>query len=982
MNDLRDPATEASTLTATKDMRSLNDYFIENRGQVTDGIRYYLRGNPSVAFRNDGVMFVVHEVGTQGVGERRGWSDHASRVAPAMEDKHVRSVAYLLRFEDANKVEPVGGDRLPFSSNFLIGSDPGGWRTDVPSFREVVYNELYSGIDLVYRPSENGVKYELHVKSGADLGTVRMTYEGVESLRINEQRMAVMTAIGEIRDSPPYSYQDSGKQVGCAFALRDSLSYGFDCDGWDRSSSLIIDPLIYSTFIGGNQWDRGYSIKVDSNGSAYVTGTTLSTDFPTTPGSYDTTYGGLSDAFVTKLNRTGSALVYSTYIGGSRQDDGLSIALDSNGDAYLAGHTLSTNFPVTPGANDTTYNGNFDAFVTKLDARGRTLLFSTYIGGAENDTWPSVVVDSADNVYVAGITESPDFPVTPLAFDRLFGGGNSDAFALKLDASGTSLLFSTFLGGTDDDFAYSIAVDTAMNAYVTGGTWSTDFPATPGAFDTSSGGSSDVFLTKVNATGRAIDYSTYLGGGAYDVGLCIAVDRSGFAYVTGATNSSNFPTTPGAFDRTQNSPGWNDPFVAKLNDAGSRLIYSTYLGGNGDDYGNAITLGELGNAYLTGATTSADFPVTPGAFDNSYNGAMDAFVTELNTTGFPANSTYLGGSGSEGYLSFLAIDTAGAAYVTGITNSSDFPVTPGAFDPTLNLVRDCFVTKLGPALPDLAVDATEVTFNPPEPVTEGTLVTIDATIHNIGTSNASNVVVRFYDGPPSGSNQIGADQIIPLIRHSGGTGLAATTWSARPPGMLDICAVADPDNTIRESSEKNNMACKRMLVTALYAVSLAPGHRFMSFPLLPVDDSIESVLSSISGCYDYVRWYDVLDAADHWKSYVPGRGYNDLSRLDNTMGFWINITSSCNFILVGVRPASTSVNLHQGWNMVGSPSFNTSYTVADLKADLGLAGIVVEAFDSAAAPYYLQRAPDSCVMMAGEGYWVYVPSDTVWVVYG
>jgi len=957
-------------------------YVVENAGQVVDGVRYYAAGNPSAAFRDDGVMFALYdEIESVGGKGQNGQNLEISRPAQLSTLGPARSVAYLLRFEGANAVRPAGRERAPFLSNFFLGNDPGEWRVDVPSFREVVYEDLYDGIDLIYRPTEHGMKYEFILSPGTNLRAISLQYQGVQSLEVGADGITAVTALGEIRDSAPYSYQEGGADVRCGFSLRGSNSYGFDCAGWDGTSLLTIDPLIYSTFLGGSGWDRGYSIKVNDRGKAYVTGQTRSIDFPTTPGVYDTTLGGTDDAYVTMLSANGSELEFSTYIGGGGFDRGLSITLDDMGHVYVAGDTLSSDFPTTVGAFSRTNHGNSDGFVTKLAQYGNALLFSTYIGGADNDTWPTVAVDAGDSVYIAGITGSADFPTTPGAFDVLYNSGDSDAFVLKMHTSGSYLIYSTFLGGNDADFAYSIALDAATNVYVTGGSWSADFPTTPGAFDTTQGGESDVFVTVVGALGGSLVYSTFLGGSGYDVGLSIAADSSGLAYITGSTISSNFPVTPGAYDSIFNG-GVDDAFITKLNSSSNSLIYSTFFGGGKDEYGNAIAVDAAGHAYITGSTDSDDLPVTPDALDGSYNGLMDAFVSELNETGFLKNSTYLGGSGTEGYLNFLTVTPIGEIFVTGITNSTDFPITPGAFDTTIDPNRDAYVTKLAPLFPDLLLGRGDVSIHPSMPVMVGTQVEIWAMPRNIGSADAVNVVVRFYDGMPSGSNRIDVDHVIPLISSPDGIGFTIASWNADSPGMHNICVFADPDNSIVESREDNNIECQQLPVLINYTLSLAPGHRFMSYPIKLLDDRIEVVLSSLSGCYDYVRRYDSLDSVDPWKSYDPSRGYNDIIRLDNTMGFWINVTATCDFNLTGYPERSTILNLRQGWNMVGYPSFNTSYTVADLKAATGLPGVIVETFDANAAPYYLQKAPDSFKLAAGEGYWVFVPSDVPLIIFG
>ncbi len=281
-------------------------------------------------------------------------------------------------------------------------------------------------------------------------------------------------------------------------------------------------------------------------------------------------------------------------------------------------------------------------------------------------------------------------------------------------------------------------------------------------------------------------------------------------------------------------------------------------------------------------------------------------------------------------------------------------------------------------MPDLSVDPSDISFSPPLPLKEGAQVFISAEIWNLGSIPSNQTTARFYDGYPP-SAKIGSDQPLPALP-DGGSANVSVPWTPMGPGIHEICVVADPDDLISEAGEADNIAC--LIVEVAFYRHLTPGNRLMSFPLVVVDDSVGSVLSSISGCYDYVRRYDPLDTASPWKSYVPGRGYDSLHRLDNTMGFWINVTSACDLVIVGVRPSTTTVNLHQGWNMVGFPSFKTTYAVADLKADIGLAGVIVEAFDAGAAPYYLQRVQDSYVMKAGEGYWVYVPSDATWTIGG
>jgi hypothetical protein len=322
--------------------------------------------------------------------------------------------------------------------------------------------------------------------------------------------------------------------------------------------------LVYSTYLGGGGIDRGFGIAVDAAGNAYVTGDTGSTDFPTTAGAFQTTLLGIADAFVTKLNATGAALVYSTYLGGSDIDRGFGIAVDADGNAHVTGFSGSSDFPTTAGAFQQTSRDD-DAFLTKLDPTGAALVYSTYLGGSGGDAGRGIAVDAAGNTYVTGETDSRDFPTTGGAFQPIFVGSDFNAFVTKLDPTGAALVYSTYLGGSDFDVTQGIAVDAAGNAYVTGETSSSDFPTTAGAFQSTRRGPSDAFVTKLNATGAALAYSTYLGGSDIDRGFGIAVDAAGNAYVTGVAFSTDFPTTEGAFQPTFGG-GFGDAFAAKITD--------------------------------------------------------------------------------------------------------------------------------------------------------------------------------------------------------------------------------------------------------------------------------------------------------------------------------------------------------------------------------------------------------------------------------
>jgi hypothetical protein len=404
--------------------------------------------------------------------------------------KGERGATLALRFVGANATaRPEGVRRLPGTVNYLLGNDPSRWRTSLPTYREVVYRDLWPGIDMAFRGDKGKLKYEFVLGAGARVQDIRLAYRGADGLSVDGRGdLLIHSALGTLVDSKPLSYQQIGGRhflVPSRFALGSDGTFGFTVGGYDPSDPLVIDPgLAYSTYLGGSGQDLGRGIALDGAGDAYVTGNTLSADFPTTPGAFDTSFNVIDDAFVTKLNPAGTALLYSTYLGAGSTDWGYGIAVDGAGDAYVTGFTYSADFPTTPGAFDTSFNGVLDAFVTKLNPTGTALAYSTYLGGSSDDYGRGIAIDGAGNAYVTGPTGSFDFPTTAGAFDTSYNGDVLDAFVTKLNPTGTALLYSTYLGGSGRDASGGIALDGAGNAYVTGETSSADFPTTPAAFDT------------------------------------------------------------------------------------------------------------------------------------------------------------------------------------------------------------------------------------------------------------------------------------------------------------------------------------------------------------------------------------------------------------------------------------------------------------------------------------------------------------------
>ncbi len=720
--------------------------FEANQGQTDQQVKFLSRGSGYTLFLTSGEALLALRQ-PDGDGDRRAGGQELEKPS----EKMAPGLATVLRVKLVGAkrgVEVRGEEELTGKSNYFIGNDPRKWRSNVSNYRKVRYRDIYPGIDLIYYGNQGQLEYDFVVSPGADPRAIELAVTGIHppaSLRISRSGdLIVKTKRGQVRFHKPVVYQsdDHGgrEYVEAHYVLggrpsaigNRQASIRFRVGSYDQGKPLVIDPtLSYSTFLGGSLKDGASAIAVDSAGNAYVTGETYSIDFPSTVGAWDTTCnacaGGGYDAFITKLNSTGSALVYSTYLGGSGGglllgEDGSGIAVDSSGNAYVTGGAYSPDFPTTVGAWDTTCNactnGGSDAFITKLNSTGSALLYSTYLGGSATlgDRGNAIKVDASGNAYVTGATNSVNFPTTAGAFQPTCGvcnGGNgSTAFVTKLNPAGSGLVYSTYLGGKhqfpSDDSANGIAVDSSGNAYVVGNAGSFDFPVTAGAFQTTPRGTPGTsgFVAKLNPTGSALLYSTYLGGGVNDFAYAVAVDGAGNAYVAGNATSFDFPTTMGAFQPTckiLSGGSCDTAFVTKMNPTGSAEVYSTFLGGSGGDTASGIAQ-VSGNAYVTGATSSPDFPATIDAYQPASGGSYDAFVTLLNSTGSAlVYSTYLGGSDRDGGGG-IALDAPGNIYVAGATASPDFPFTPGAFQtacgggcPNRGNGRepDAFVAKFG-----------------------------------------------------------------------------------------------------------------------------------------------------------------------------------------------------------------------------------------------------------------------------------------------
>ena len=658
-------------------------------------------------------------------------------------------------------------DELPGKINYFVGNDPTQWRTNVPTYARVKYEGVYPGVDLIYYGNERELEYDFVVAPGADPKAITLAFDAPDAIAVEPGGDIVLrSAGGELRLRRPNIYQVvNGVRMPVAgdYVIKSRDRVGFRLAAYDRSQPLVIDPvLVYASYLGGNKTDRAFGVAADGAGNAFLTGDTISTNFPVKAPSPSSPYqsslarNATTDCFITKVNTSatfGASLVYSTYLGGSGNDQCLGIAVDAGGNAYVTGQTFSSNFPAT--ALSTSNRGTSDVFVVKLNPTGSALVYSVFMGGSADDAGFAIAVDGAGQAYVAGMTTSTNFPIVGGAQTAIGDPSSTalgDAFVAKINATGTALLYSTYLGGQAADEARGIAVDNAGNAYVAGTTASTNFPATLGAHS----GPSDAFVAKINTgtTGAgSLVYSTYLGGSCGEQGRAIAVDTSGSAYVTGQTFSTDFPgasafgfqTTLGEAAGPCGATG--DAFVAKLTASGA-LAYSSYLGGGGADIGLGIAADNGGNAYVTGVTSSPapGFPVTPTALDLTLSGPSDAFVARVNTslTGGAslAYLTYLGGTSSD-QANAIALDAAGNVYVAGQTSSGDLAVV-GGFQ-GFGGGTDAFLAKIAGIGKSANLSITKTTSGTP---TLNSNLTYNITVTNGGPDAATGVVMA--DTLPSG----------------------------------------------------------------------------------------------------------------------------------------------------------------------------------------------------------------------------------------
>ncbi len=672
-------------------------YFEVNAGQVARQVKFISHsGNRSFLLTGNAIELTTRTRGAR-LGTREDFINRHALLRRETPDisrsETIRDNSQVkLQFAQANVNPRVEGQEpLMSKSNYLIGSDTKQWRQDIAHYARVKYHDLYPGVDLIYYGNQQQLEYDFVVAPGVNPHQIKIAVSGTQNLRLAENGDLVLgTGSGALIQQRPVVYQEiagAKRSVEGRYKLLGHNLIGFDLGAYDSSYPLVIDPILgFATTFGTADDTIGNSIATDLVGNSYITGIAYSVRSPTIGSS------GIANVFVTKLNAVGQ-LIYNTYIGSAGEDTGLSIDVDSNGNAYVTGQTTTNTFPVTTGAFQRQFGGRLEAFVLKLNRSGNDLVYSSFLGGSGDDAGTGIAVDRNDNAFVAGETTSTNFPsVAPL---YRFGQASTEAFVCKVNPNGSNLIYSTALTGVSTNpqggsAAMGIDVNRRGDAVVAGFTTSERFP-TVNAVQGRLNGTIDAFVTRINRNGNRLEFSTYMGGSGEDAAYAVAMDAAENVYVTGLTNSTNYPTV----NALQSFAGGDDAFVTKLFFTGSAVVYSTYLGGSQDDVGFGIAVNNAGQAHIVGRTRSTDFPTedTSSAANAKLNGTIDAFASKLSTTGRSlVYSLYLGGNGEERGFG-TAVWQNRSAYYTGLTTSTGW-IPNNLAPPKLSGAASAFAIRL------------------------------------------------------------------------------------------------------------------------------------------------------------------------------------------------------------------------------------------------------------------------------------------------
>ena len=679
---------------AAYEVSSLPWLLVENSGQFDESARFASLFGPPVWLTEAGFRLRVDRVSTQprspAVRERPGRQSSAGRIGT-----HI-----FLTFEGAEAgVGPRGIERAITKANYFRGNDPERWVTGVPTWKRIRYDGLYTGVDLEVHGENGGPEYDLIIHPGANPDQIVVRVEGAVGLTLeSDGSLRIDTSGDAVRQPAPRTWEllrdGTRRDVACAFRLLDARRYGFTVMHRDPSLPLVIDPaLAWATLVGGDGPEIAHDCAIDPGGAIVFCGQTGSpTTFPVTPGAFDTEANPNSEAYVAKLAPNGASLEFATFLGGSGFDEfAESVTLADDLSIMTTGGVLSADFPVTARAFDSSYNGGGDIFVTRLSADGATLLWSTFLGGSGADGFHRMKLDTLDRPCLIGGTYSLDFPLSANAFDTTHAASN-EMFIARLNADGSVLEFSSYFG--EGGSLEKLAVAPNGSVYACGQTLGAPVPTTPAAFDSTHNGFQDAFIVGFDLDVGAITACTWLGGALDERPTSIAVSPAGEIVVVGQTDSFNFPMPPGGFQPFKMA---EDAFLVAFPPDLSTLLYGTFVGGGGSETGNVLAIDASGRLYVAGLTNSTSlFPLTPDAFDEQLGGSSDSFLVRLSPdASTELYGTLLGGStgnGIEGSHN-LAVTDDGTAFLVGRTASTNFPVTPGAFDTVKNGFWDVYVAK-------------------------------------------------------------------------------------------------------------------------------------------------------------------------------------------------------------------------------------------------------------------------------------------------
>jgi len=684
--------------------------FIENAGQWREGTKFFAPVFAGAFFVTDGGTMSYLLEG----------ADEGGRQAAVMIEE---------TFVGAAGLEISGAGRMAAAANYLIGRDPARWRVGAGMYEEVSFGQVYESI--IFDLSAHGATVEKRftIRPGGNPGDIRLKVRAPGSLSLSETgELVVATNAGDVTFSRPVAYQNidgSRRLVDVAYVV-DGDEYGFEVGGFSAEHDLVIDPLLAGTYFGGSEGDGLGELPMvkDADGNIYVADRTMSWDLPTTPTAFDTSFStARSDIFISKFDGDLCTLIASTFLGGTGYEGawpGADLVLGDDGTVWVAAMTKAGDFPVTPDAYDTTYNGLGDFFIAHLTADLEHLLAATYLGGSNKEQGPHLAVGDGGYVFLVGITKSPDYPSVYGCIDTTYAGGDADVVVTRLDTALTEVSASTYLGGAGYDAPEAILLDDEGYPFIGGWTMSPVWPTTPGAYsETYAGGSYDGFITRLSPDLTQVSASTFLGGSYWDFVYDMIMEDGSAVYVTGHTASDyDFPTTPGVYDSTYGGVGIqgtdDDAYVSKLSADLGHLLASTYLGGTGWEQGLALTLDAEGHVYVAGTTNSDDFPTGPDEYDGSYGGttnfyAGDVFVARLDTALVSLTaSTYMGSGGID--LVGSIVWGGDGLYICMGTNSDDLETSPGAYDDSfnggesmgadLNWGGDVYIAKLDPLLSD------------------------------------------------------------------------------------------------------------------------------------------------------------------------------------------------------------------------------------------------------------------------------------------